>query len=104
MKRKEPKRMTLHEFYAAIKKLDRKWRLFNGCKIRTHHYLCPIEALASARKIPNNNLWEAGRHMGLTDPEVSLIVYAADDDKNRRYKLRKIRQRLLEACGLAGVR
>lgn len=91
--------MTLNEFMDALSKTPRKWKFTWADRFRCGPYqLCPIEQVARSKHLP----WDrgadvAGRRLGLSDEAIHQIMRAADV---KLPSTRRLRARLLRACGL----
>lgn len=76
--------MTTREFLAAVKKAGLRFVIKRNRTIRTRCGMCPIEALAHAKRLmPVQALyaakvWWAAHRLGLTEKSTLAIVTAAD--------------------------
>lgn len=109
--------MTLNRFYIYLNSLPVKWRTGGYCgnAIRgvvrgdQHEELCPLVMAAVFaqpmmwRMKPLPRFFEAGQVLGLAEPDVHLVMRAADwcgDQKGMTSAERECRRQLLLACNL----
>lgn len=102
--------MSEQEFLDALKRTPREWSV-NGLLIRgklptEHEYeeRCPITAVIRHRLgkcVHAGDALLVGTSMlGLDDPLVRRILKAADGPLDHEHEEKRLRSRLLEACGI----
>lgn len=101
--------MTLEEFYAKLAQTPRDWQLTHRGRVRMATYMddksdcycyhCPISAVTrNLDDFGAPNI--AAETLGLSSGDALAIIAAADRETRDSHYDRRVRARILEACGL----
>jgi hypothetical protein len=96
--------MNLKQFIAALKATNKKWQLsLIENKIRTcdYEYCCPISSLENK---PFSDWYIISIKLGIPEELRQAIVVAADNHCQHDPNIRELRNLLLDACGLKGIK
>jgi hypothetical protein len=97
--------MTLAQFLRRLRKTPRDWKINRADEIRRYPRgrkpQCPVTALVD---MDEALLDETAEALGIPFNMVDEIQQAADGDLNDEPKLKRLRGKLLQACGLRKVK
>lgn len=101
----ETPHMTIEEFLELLSELAGNWELRGPRIVWENEDVCPISAVAGFKfeNEPDSeglDMYDAKR-LGLSDKDARDII-AASDSNPKRGRLFRLREKLLNACGLNG--